>query len=198
MRVLSCIVACTLVSVHTAAVAAQRGSPAPSVSSPPGQAAQFDFLVGQWSLVVSPAVSGLAARLHGAPRLSGTWKAWRALDGWGIEDELRITDHAGNPRAYTHAVRVYDASAQHWNGSSLDVYRGAFTSSTAEWKDAQMVVTSRGTDVDGRAYLARVRYYDISPATFRFQQDRSFDDGRSWTEAVLRIEARREPPTAPR
>jgi len=176
-----------------AAAAAQHGGAAAArpVSTAPREAAQYDFLIGQWELVVRPQAQGVAARIHGAPRLVGTWKAWRALDGWGVEDELRIMDGSGNPLSLAHSVRVYDAAALRWSLSTLDVYRGRFTAATAEWRDGQMHLSGRGTDAEGRPYVSRTRFYDITPASFRMQQDRSVDDGRTWTEAVLRIEARR-------
>ncbi|HVT40155.1 MAG TPA: hypothetical protein VHE78_14035 [Gemmatimonadaceae bacterium] len=180
-----------LIVVPAIVTAQHAGAGAPPAVTAPHEATQFDFLVGEWELVVQPAATGLAAKLHGVPRLTGTWKAARALDGWGIEDDLRISDASGNPRAFSHAVRVYDAAARHWNSSSLDVYRASFVSATAEWKDGQMVVTSRGTDGDGRAYVSRSRYYEVSPTSFRFQQDRSLDDGRTWSDAVLKIAAKR-------
>src|SRR5215212_7990315 len=71
------------------------------------QATQFDFLVGQWDVTVIPKVSSLVARMHGVPKRLGTWKAWRAFDGRGLEDELRITDAAGNPRSLSHSVRIF-------------------------------------------------------------------------------------------
>lgn len=193
--------ALVLLFAVSASATAQHGDGAPPRRTVPSEATQFGFLVGQFALVVHPAVSGmaaLAARIHGAPRLIGTWKAWRALDGFGIEDELRITDASGNPRALSHAVRYYDATAKHWVASAIDVYRGVFTSSTAEWRDNAMTVTSRGTDAAGKAYVTRGRYSDITPTSFRFRQDRSLDEGRSWEAGVLTIEAKRVAATASR
>lgn len=168
------------------------------VHTPPREAAQFDFLIGQWELTVRPQASGLAQRVHGTPRILGTWKAWRAFDGFGIEDELRLTDGSGNPMSLTHTMRLYEAGARRWGQTTVDVYRGRFTTATAEWLNNQMSLTSRGTDAEGRAYVSRTRFYDITPTSFRFQQDRSLDDGRTWDEAVLRIEARRVAAAAPR
>jgi hypothetical protein len=184
------VVSLILLLCLPAAAAAQHGSAAPS-RTPPREATQFDFLVGQWELTVRPKATTLAARLHGAPRLLGVWKAWRAFDGWGIEDELRITDPSGNPMALTHAMRAYDAAARAWAQSTFDVYRGRFTSATAEWKGTEMLVTSRGADQDGRTYQARMRFYDITPTTFKVRQDRSLDEGKTWDEAVLTMEAKR-------
>ena len=183
-----------------AAVAAQHGgaAAAPPATTAPAEASQFDFLIGEWELVVRPEARGLAARIHGAGRLAGTWKAWRALDGWGVEDELRIVDGSGNPLALSYTVRVFDATARHWSLSSLDVYRGRFTTASAEWRDGRMQLTGRGTDQEGRPYLSRTRFFDITRDGFRMQQDRSLDDGKTWTEAVLRIDAKRVAATAPR
>lgn len=180
------------------AFAQHGGGAAPLIHTPPREATQFDFLIGQWELTVRPQVSSLAARIHGAPRLLGTWKAWRAFDGFGIEDELRIVDGSGNPMSLNHALRIYDATARRWSVTGLDVYRARVTTATAEWRDGQMSLTGQGTDAEGKAYVTRTRFSDITPTSFRMQQDRSMDDGRRWTEGVLKIEAKRVAAAAPR
>jgi hypothetical protein len=189
-----------LAAIACAPVAAKGqhagGAPSPSTVAP-REASQFDFLIGQWQLEVRPAASSLAAKIHGVPKLIGTWKAWRALDGFGIEDELRISDESGNPRTLAHAVRVYDAAARRWTTSTLDVYRATFGTSTAEWVENQMTATSRGTDKDGKPVVTRIRFSDITATAFRFVQERSTDEGRTWAE-TLRIQAKRTAPTAGR
>jgi hypothetical protein len=115
-----------------------------------------------------------------------------------VEDELRLMDGSGNPLSLTHTVRVFDATGRRWAQTALDVYRARFSTATAEWRDGEMQVTSRGTDPEGRAYVSRTRFHDITPTGFRMQQDRSLDDGRTWTKAVLRMEATRVAAIAPR
>lgn len=178
--------------------AAQHGHGAPPSFTAPAEASQYDFLIGQWELVAAPYVPGLAARIHGSPKLPGIWKAWRSLDGFGIEDETRFTDESGNPRGFTLCVRVYDAKARHWNLASVDAYRATIVTSTGEWKNGEMHQTGGGTDAEGRAYVSRTRFHSITPTSFRFQQDRSYDDGKSWTEGFLKIEAKRVAATAAR
>lgn len=163
----------------------------------PREAAQFDFLVGQWELDVRPTVNTLAARIHGAPKMLGSWKAWRALDGWGVTDELRITDAAGNPRSFTHAVRLYDATARRWRIAGVDVYRGVVTSTTAEWKDGVMTIMSTGNDAEGKNFVSRTRYSDLTATSFKFRQERSYNDGGKW-ETTLSIDAKRVAAIAPR
>ncbi|MFN0183352.1 MAG: hypothetical protein ACKVQR_05975 [Aquabacterium sp.] len=157
----------------------------------PREASQFDFLIGQWDLDVTPKVGGLAAALHGAPKVVGTWKGWRAFDGFGVADELRIVDGSGNPLSFNHTLRVYDAKTRRWAIASLDVYRARISNASAQWQDGEMFATGNGTTPDGKPTLSRSRFHDIGPDRFRLRQDRSVDGGASWDDAVLVISARR-------
>jgi hypothetical protein len=191
-------IALLLATAVTPALAQHGGGGTPLQTTAPREASQFDFLVGQWDITVRPLVPGLAARIHGSPRLSGSWKAWRAMDNWGLEDEIRIVDGSGNPMSFSRTMRVYDATAQRWSQTTLDVYRASFTTANAQWQDGRMTLNSRGTDAEGHAYLVRTTFSDITASSFKFQQDRSLDEGRTWTEGFLRIEARRTAAAATR
>lgn len=181
------------------AVQAQAHGSAAPPQAPPREAAQFDFLLGQWELEVSvKAAGGLAALLHGTPRLAGMWKAWRALDGFGIEDELRIVDTAGNPVAFSHSLRAYDARQRRWSIVSMDAYRARPSQSVATWQDGEMRGSGSGSSADGKPVQTRTRFFEIGGERFRMRQDRSLDDGASWDEAVLAVQARRLAAKAPR
>ena len=194
---MGCLVAAMALTVPLRTALAQHGGATPAPPSAPAEARQHDFLVGQWELEVKVPAQGLAQKIHGAPKLAGSWKAWRAFDGFGVEDELRITDVAGNPLSVLHSMRFYDRTTRQWSISALEVYRGRFQTATAEWKDGAMVQSSRGSDADGKPYLTRTRFSDITATSFRFQQDRSYDEGKSWTEGTLRIAAKRIAASAP-
>ena len=178
---------------------AQHGSGAAALDTrAPREASQFAFLVGQWDLVVKPKATTLATRIHGMPKLQGTWKAWRAFDGWGIEDELRIVDASGNPQALTKFSRIFDPAAKRWNLSSLDVYRATFKQGTSQWRDNAMVSVSQSVDAEGKPIMMRTTISKITPTSFRYQQDRSEDGGKTWAEGMLVIEAKRTAASAPR
>ena len=167
-------------------------------TSPPPEARQFDFLIGQWELDVHPKVNSLAAMIHGAPQLTGTWKAWRALDGFGIDDETRIVDSSGNPLSLSHAMRVYGGVEGHWTVTSIDVYRGRVAESSGQLQGSDIVLSGKGADPEGKPLLTRARFSAIKADSFHLQQDRSADDGATWDEGVLVIDARRVAATAPR
>jgi hypothetical protein len=120
------------------------------------------------------------------------------MDGFGVEDELRIVDRSGNPNALTHALRLYDATERKWMQVSVDVYRARMTTATAEWVDGELRTRSTGRDAEGRPYVQRARFFDITRDGFKFVADRSSDGERTWDEAVLRMDARRVAATASR
>jgi hypothetical protein len=176
-------------------VLAQQGDAAAATSAAPAEAKQFDFLLGHWDLEVHPKVSGLAAMIHGTPRLVGTWKAWRTADGLGIEDEMSIVDASGNPISLSRAQRAYASKEGLWKISGHDVTRGRSSESTGKWQAGEMRVDGRFTDADG-VTLTRTRYYGITAESFHMQQDRSSDNGQSWEEGSLTIDAKRTAATA--
>jgi hypothetical protein len=182
-----------LALITVALLAAPGSSHAQSGSAPvaPTEAAQFDFLVGQWDIEVTPKVNGLAAMIHGTPHLLGSWKAWRAFDGFGVDDEVRVVDGGGNPVTLSRALRVYDAKAHRWAVETLDVYAARFSAATAQWQGGEMRGSSSGSMPDGKAFLSRTRFYEISPDHFKMSQDRSYDNGASWDEGAITISAKR-------
>jgi hypothetical protein len=189
---LTCAIALSPIALR----AQHSGAAPPIVSRAPREASQYDFLAGEWTLAITPKVSGLVARIHGVPRLHGSWKGSRALDGWGVEDELRIMDESGNPIAYSHFVRIYDAAARHWIVSAVDVYRQRVTTSIAQWQGNEMSTMADGIDPDGKPYRSRTHITDISATGFHYSQDISHDGGATWKVGHLVMQATRATGTA--
>ena len=173
---------------------AQHAPAEPAPAAAPAEARQFDFLLGQWELEVHPKVSGLAAIIHGTPRLVGSWKAWRAASGLVIEDEMRIVDASGNPISLNRAQRVYAATARLWSISGHDVTRGRTSEASGKWQDGEMHVDGHYTDAGGDI-LTHTRFYGITADAFHMQQDRSTDNGQTWEKGSLTIDAKRVPAT---
>jgi hypothetical protein len=188
--------AALLLSPATVFAQQHSGSSATVSSAPPREAAQLAFLVGQWEVTVMPKVSSLAAKIHGQPKLKGSWKAWRALDGFGIVDELRIMDASGNPTNFTHTVRLYDAAQRQWLQTATDVYRARVTQGTGVWANNMLVVRSEGRDADGKPVLNEARFTNVTATTFEYTSNRSSDGGRTWDTGVLRMTAKRLSATA--
>ncbi len=191
--VLSFAIALTSLAAH-----AQHGGGSTAAAVAPAEAAQFDFLIGQWELEVTPKASGLAAMIHGAPKLVGSWKAWKAFDGYGLDDELRIVDASGNPMSLNYNQRIFDTKAKRWLVSGLDVYRARFGSSSGVWQDGEMRLEGSSQNAEGKTVTTRTRYLEITADRFKMRQDRSYDNGANWEEGTLTVVAKRVSRKAPR
>jgi len=167
------------------------------VTAPPAEAHQFDFLLGDWSLVALPHVSKMVALVHGQPKLGGRWKAWRSVEGFGIEDELRLTTDGGDPALFAHSLRIFDRAARRWSAATVDVYRTRLQTATATWKDGVMETSGESTTDDGHRYLSRARFTAIGRDSFHYELQRSYDGGTTWEDPQIVIEAHRAAP-APR
>ena len=194
MRYLPACLATLAAIAHASAALAQHAGAAPAASGTiASESRQFDFLVGDWSIVATPKTGSLAALIHGAPKLVGTWTARRAFDGRGVEDELRIVDASGNPASLVRALRIWSPTENRWLVATVDAYRARVGQAKASWRGGAMHVEASGVDAQGKPYLARSRF-EPGDARFRVVQDRSSDGGESWEEAVLVIEATRAEP----
>jgi hypothetical protein len=93
------------------------------------------------------------------------------------------------------AQRVYAPAEGLWKISGRDVTRGRSSDATGKWQGGEMRVDGYFTDAEGKT-LTRTRYYGITADGFHMQQDRSTDNGQSWEEGSLTIDARRVAATA--
>ena len=176
--------ACCTIAAPAASATDAAGAPAP-------QARQFDFLIGQWQVSGELKTSGLVALIHGKPKLIGSWKAWRGAGGNGIEDELTLTDPAGNPNSAVHYTRTFSREENRWNITSRNAYNGSAPPATAVWKGDEMLVTGSGTSPDGKYFRSRTHFAAITAVSFRMVQDRSYDEGKTWEAAAVTLDARR-------
>jgi hypothetical protein len=152
---------------------------------------QFDFLLGQWELDVHVKTSGLVAMIHGTPQLSGTWKAWRAIDGRAIEDELRIVDASGNPLTLDRALRFYSPDDKHWKMVGIDLHHNRSYESVGQFQDGEMRVEGHSTTSQDKQTLNRTRYTGITADAFHLLQERSTDGGATWEQTGVSIDAKR-------
>ena len=190
MRSIIAVVLIASIVVSKPASAQHGGASANLTVSAPKEVSQLDFMVGDWDLDVTVPATTFAAKIHGMPKLVGTWRVRKALDGWGLEDDMKITDVAGNPKTMSHAVRYFDRNTGKWAISTLDVYRGKFSTTVGESRGSEIYLNGSGKDASGKPQMIRTRIYDISKAGFKFRQDRSVDGGKTWKENIS-IEAHR-------
>jgi hypothetical protein len=158
-------------------------APAPpprSAPAPPTEAHEFDFLLGAWDIDIASKDPNLP------PKMRGRWTAKRGGDGFLIEDEYRVFDDSGGTAYLGETFRAYDVAAKRWEFRFVEPFTGKWHEGTGHREGNEMHLEQRGP-----SSILRIRYYNIGSDRFSWVGDMSFDGGKTWLEATLRIEARR-------
>ena len=95
-------------------------------------------------------------------------------------------------------MRIFDVTLGKWTQTSLDVSRGRFTTGNGAWAENALSLRSVGRDAEGKAFVQRARFYDITATSFKYDVDRSHDGERTWETGVVRMTAKRVAASAPR
>jgi hypothetical protein len=160
----------------------------PNPKAPP-ELSQFAFIIGEWRCDV---------RVKGE---DGTWQTYRAtwvgryiLDGYVIADEYRMTNQAGDVIVQGMNFRSYNVATRTWVMRWLDATRSFWVELGPEELGGVRVnpgtITFNLIDRFAPDAMSRVTFSDISANQFTWREDKSLDQGGTWTEFVV-IEAHR-------
>jgi hypothetical protein len=151
---------------------------APAIVQPGPAVHDFDFQTGTWRVHHRR----LTERLVGSDaweEFEGTSTAWPILGGAGNVEDNVLELPAGTYRAV--ALRTYDAGTDRWSIWWLDGRSPAQIDPPVVGSFDGGVGTFIGHDsIDGRPLVIRLRWFDITERTARWDQAFSVDDGATW------------------
>lgn len=148
----------------------------------PMETAQFAPLTGKWINTVTW-MQNLQTKAYG-PEIKGSWSIQYGWDGFGIEDHWQ---QPGVPGSGGPAFRFYDPRTKKWvmtyipaNQPRQNIWlmEGAFQ------ENGELHGSFSGTDQQGRAFIGKVRFFDIQADQFEWEHHRSYDEGKTWIERV--------------
>jgi hypothetical protein len=162
----------------------------PNPKAPP-ELSQFAFLIGSWRCDVRVKAT------------DGPWQKYRAtwvgryiLDGYAIADEYRMINEAGELIVHGMNFRSYSVERRTWVMRWLDATRSSWVELGPERlggvRVSQETITFNLVDIFAPDAISRVTFSNISPDHFTWREDKSLDQGRTWTEFVV-IDAHRVP-----
>lgn len=160
----------------------------PNPSAPP-ELAEFAFIIGEWNCDVRVKAEDGAVQTYQA-----TWTGRYILDGYVIADEYRMLDHAGSVIVHGMNFRSYDAEKKAWVMRWLDGTRSFWVELGPDALGG--VRADAGTiqfklvDLFAPDAVSRVTFSNITADRFTWKEEKSLDNGRTWSEFVT-IEARR-------
>jgi hypothetical protein len=147
------------------------------VQGVPKQASQFDFLLGEWnarSMRFHPDGSEIGG-------YAGTWCARRLHDARIILDEFTARTDDGTEISYMATLRTYSTATERWEMTFLIAHQPQLiTSFSGFFEDGEMKLTGSGRTAAGQSVLARVRFFDIGPTSFQWENRVSLDGGATW------------------
>ena len=155
----------------------------------PPELSQFAFIIGEWRCDV---------RVKGD---DGTWQTYAArwigryiLDGYAIADEYRMTGEAGEVIVHGINFRSYSVEKNTWVMRWLDGTRAFWVELGPEALGGVRVdsetITFNLFDAFAPDAICRVTFSNMSANHFMWSEEKSLDQGRTWTEFVV-IEAHR-------
>jgi len=143
--------------------------------------AEFDYLLGDWEFTAISKEWG---------KMRGRWSAVRLIEGQ-ILDEYRIVGDKGETIYVTTTVRAYNAVLDRWELMGMDEGNGLNDVGTAQRVGNEMHIEQKFGVMTPNPTIRKIRYYAIRPDAFSWTSDLSRDNGKTWINDELQIEARR-------
>ena len=144
-----------------------------SATTPPNpctaaQQKQFDFWVGEWDLTW-PAQNG------GVPG-HGTNNIKRILDQCIVQENFSSLD--GSNLLGT-SLSVYDLPSNHWKQTWVD-NQGGYLDFVGDFQNGQMILQREAKGKDGKPFLQRMVWKNVTSNEFDWSWESSKDDGKTW------------------
>lgn len=135
----------------------------------PAQLEEFDFLIGDWEVVIDIRTSD-----DNTIQYTAHWHNRWILNGMMVMQEWR------GPYSTGAEFRSWDPQTQSWEG--FNIYPGARTdwqATTAQRFEDRMEIYAESEDENG-PLLSRETYTDIEPDRMRMYAEVSRDGGETW------------------
>jgi hypothetical protein len=163
-----------LIAAHACPASAQTAKPQND----------FDYLLGDWKFTAQNKEYG---------KFNGLWSVVKLADGQ-ILDEYRIVNDKGETEYMTTTLRNYNEPMKRWELVGADAGGGLLDFGTANRVGNEVHIMQKFGVAEGKPALWRIRYYNIRADGFSWNADRSPDDGKTWVEGHMKLEATRTGP----
>ena len=138
----------------------------------PEELAYLDRFVGKWE------VRTIGQDESTPPH--GRMEAHYILDGTMLQADYRGLNPQGQVTFHGTSLRTWDPVAKIYTMKWAMSFSKGFTIIEAKTTDeGELVSTGWGEDGGGK-FMERYRFFDFQEGGFKFEMDRSYDDGGSW------------------
>lgn len=186
--IITAILGCVVALSAAPRAIAQRSAPVraafefPETADKTGSLSDYDLLIGTWTFKFQ------TRRPDGTfnDAIAGHWTFEKKPGGALIEDRYRPDDPSLPMGVSLYTYRVFDSERKQWQVIGTSSNGGAVQLGVS-WSDSgSLFVIQRA----GRV-LARFHYSSLEASHFKWQSDRSYDDGATWIHDFAVLEATR-------
>jgi len=146
-------------------------------SGVPSEASQFDFLIGEWEARTTryrPDGSELGG-------YAGTWRARHLHDARMVLDEFTAFLDDRSEISYMATLRTFSGATGRWEMTFLIAHQPQLIRSfSGRFEAGEMRLDGEGHTLSGDPVKARVRFFDITPTSFEWENRVSLDGGSTW------------------
>ena len=147
----------------------------------PADLKQYDFLSGDWDVVVTMPQKDKAPFVYKAK-----WHNHWIANGYVMMQEWR------GPYATGMEFRSFNTATKKWDGHNIYLPQpGTWYENQAEMVGDDMVVTGTKMTPKGQAYISREIYHAIMADSFSIRSEVSLDDGATWQPGHFSVAATR-------
>ncbi len=159
----------------------------------PEETRHFAPLLGTWEVSQRTLKRGATDRNDPAswivPEQPNEWRFYTILNGHAIQDDFIApaswVDVAESRRGYGTNIRIFNPDKGHWEMAWIATAAREAWEFTATSKEGEIVMYSIDLEPPRRNF-----FHSFTADSFRWRQERTFDDGDTWVPVVY-IEAKR-------
>lgn len=143
----------------------------------PQAAGQFDFFIGEWNTEL------VAYNLDGEVinTIPGNWRVEKVNGGRMIVDRYESSLPNGVELSGGTTLRTYSPETKRWEMVFLTPMQANMVQQfAANYEDGEIRGSAYGVDLDGVETWAKIRFFNISENSFEWEQEVSWDNGKSW------------------
>lgn len=152
---------------------------------PTEESLQFDFLIGQWR------VDGRRYGPDGEQRYAGRWHAQYLHGKRMVLDDFTVLAPSGEEVSAFVTLRSYSPMRGRWEIAGMAALQSAFN---GKWfgnpVGSEMHLEAEGPGPDGRPVMSRIRFHDIDPCRFQWENHVSLDGGSTWLRVASLVATR--------
>lgn len=151
------------------------------LQGPGDEAKQFDFLIGDW------AVEATRFKEDGTPAFNyaASWSAKHLNEGRMVFDDFKALGPTGVPVSSFVTLRTYCEVTKRWEIVGLQALQPALPT---EWhgqsEGGEMHLEAIATLPSGQRIQTKIRFFDVSSASFSWESSMSLDQGKTWRKTA--------------